>query len=135
MQTKAQLLTSILREEVKRQLREFDPYVSSLPPIDRQNLGGPIAKSGPFTMKKKIGNLMKYGKSVYNRIMYYDDPGYYEVTMPLTDASGRSIPKKKMFFDSAQEAVDWFRKTDSKYDWATAMNRIEKDKTSIYDYD
>lgn len=94
-----------------------------------------IVKSGPFAIKAGSGIIMKNGKDVYNNVMYYDDPGYYEIKMPLTDASGRSVPKKSMFFDTAQETVDWFRKTDSKYDWATAMDRIEKLDIPIDYYD
>lgn len=91
-------------------------------------------KSGAFSMQTKTGGIMRQGKRVYNAI-YNEDSNSYEVRLPLTDPSGKALPKRPLFFDSAQEVIDWFRKTDSKYDWATAMNRIEKDKTSIYDYD
>lgn len=107
-------------------LKDFKLVASKNKPI--------TVKSGAFSMQTKTGGIMRNGKRVYDAI-YNDSSNSYEVRLPLTDPSGKALPKRPLFFDSAQEVIDWFRKTDSKYDWATAWDRSEKDNRSIYDYD
>lgn len=93
----------------------------------------PPVTAGSFKMIPKTGDILKNGKRVYD-VMYYDDPGYYEVQLPDTDKVGKKPPKSSMFFDSAKETVEWFRKTDSKYDWATAFDRKDDDTPIDYYY-